>query len=80
MATSIGERTLFQPETIECLAILRGLQQCIPLSILNLIVESDCHSIVQQIQGLVESFLPLGNIIKDIQKLVSMFRSYTVQF
>lgn len=42
MAATIKEKALFQPKTIECLAILRGLQQCIPLGITHLVVESDC--------------------------------------
>lgn len=73
MATSLTKRTLFQPEMIEYLAILRGIQQCIPLGILNLVVESDCLSVVQQIQGLTKPFLPLDNIIEDIKKLMSTF-------
>lgn len=55
MAASIKEMTLFQPEIMECLAICRGLQQCIPFGISHLVVESDCLSVVQQIQ---EAYLP----------------------
>lgn len=46
MVVSIKEKALFQPETIECLTILHGLQQCITLGMSHLVVVSDCQSIV----------------------------------
>lgn len=77
MAASMREKIMFQPETTECVAIFRGIQQCIPLGIPNLVLESDYQTIVQQIQGLAEPFLPLGNIIEDIKKMLSTFQSGT---
>lgn len=79
MAASIKEMTLFQLEIIECLAICRGLQQCILLGISHLVVESDCLSVVHQIQGAEEAYLPLGNIINEIWHLMSDFQNCIVQ-
>lgn len=80
MAANMKEKVLFQPETIECWAILHGLQQCIPLGIPHLVVDSNCQSIVQQLQDTVEIYLPLGNIIKDIRQLMASFQTYIVQY
>lgn len=42
MTTSVKESDILNPETIEALAILWGLQQCIHLDLTHLIIESDC--------------------------------------
>lgn len=42
ITASMKENMILPPETAECLAILRGLQHCLSLGIIKLIVESDC--------------------------------------
>lgn len=46
LATSIKEQGIQDPETIEMLVVLRGLQTCLTLGLSNVIIESDCQFIV----------------------------------
>lgn len=62
MAMSKKERGLLQPKTIEGLAILHCLQFCLQLGITNLMVESDCQSIVAELHRHQASLSPLENI------------------
>lgn len=77
---SIKERVLQEPETVECLAILRGLQLCIHLGISCLTVESDCQHVAHQLQTFDCSFSPLGNIKPDIRRPMNHFHSCNIQF
>lgn len=73
MAATIQENQLQQPENIECLAILQGLQMCSHFGIQNLLLESDCQLIFNELQSAAPSFLSLGNIFLDIQALMTTF-------
>lgn len=58
MAASKKEMELVQPKTIECLAVLRGLQFCLQLQITNLIIELDCQTLVTELQDPVPLYPP----------------------
>lgn len=62
MVVSKKEMELVQPETIICLAILRGLQFCLQLGITNLIVELDCQTLIVELQDPRDSLSLLGNL------------------
>lgn len=51
LVASIKEKQVQEPKTIQSLAILRGLQQCLHLGITNLIIESNCQLVVSEIQS-----------------------------
>lgn len=80
MAVSKKEKALVQPETIESLAILRGLQFCLQLGISNLIVELDCQSLVAELHNHQAPLSPLGNIFQDIKDLMGRFQLCSVHF
>lgn len=74
MAALISENQLQQPESIESLAILGGLQMCSHLGIQNLILESNCQLVVNKLSGAAHSFSHLGNTFLDVQALMTPFR------
>lgn len=74
IATNIRKKGLQDPETMECLAILRGIQLCLPFGIFNLVVESDCQIVILELQKLELSHSRLGNIIQDIKLLMNRFQ------
>lgn len=80
MAITKKERGILQPEAVECLAILHGLQFCLQLGISNLLVESDCQAIANEIQGQQASLSPLGNIFQDIRELLGRFKTCSIHF
>lgn len=80
LAASLKERTIQNPKTIEAIAILKGLQLCSQLEIPNLVVESDCQSIVQMLNDPAESKSPIGNVIQEIRTLMGNFQTCTPQF
>lgn len=49
LAASIKEKGIQDPETIENLSILCGLQLCVHFGITQLLVEFDCQSAVKEI-------------------------------
>lgn len=55
MATSEKGEDVHGATTIESIAMLRGLQLCLPLGIPKLIIECDCLNVVQELQSTEES-------------------------
>ncbi|CAI9760755.1 unnamed protein product [Fraxinus pennsylvanica] len=49
MAASKREREVADPEIVEFLAVLRGLQLIMPMGIYHLVIESDCLLVVSQL-------------------------------
>lgn len=64
LVASIREQADFDPTSIECLAIYKGLQLCLNMGITNLLVESDCQVIVQVIKQPERPFAMLENIVR----------------
>ncbi|XP_041020432.1 uncharacterized protein LOC121262066 [Juglans microcarpa x Juglans regia] len=64
MAASKNELEVDEAVTIEFIVVLRGLQPCLPLGIPNLIIESDCLNVVQELQSTKDLYASAGNFIK----------------
>ncbi|KAF5471637.1 hypothetical protein F2P56_008414 [Juglans regia] len=79
MAATKKEDFVDEPATIELLAVLRGLQFFLSLGIPNLVVESDCLVVVQELQDSQESLSSNGNLIQDVKRLMQLFRNSSVQ-
>lgn len=80
MAACMKEREVRDAETIETLAILRSIQQCIHLGIRHLLIESDCQVVVNQIIMEDESLAEVGPLIHDIKEWMGKFTSCKIQF
>lgn len=80
MAASIEEKYVQNSKTIENLAIFKGLQQCVHLGISHLILEFECHMVVNEILGLEASHSLLGNLLFDIKALMATFQQCKMQF
>lgn len=74
LTASIKERNVQNLKTIKSLAILRGVQQCIHLGLLNLIIESNCQLVVKEITSPEQSHSLLGNIFCNIKALMAAFQ------
>lgn len=79
MAASIAEPHVAQLESIKALSILRGLQLCMHQGFSNLIIESDCLLVVEEILKHELSYSIFGNIFLDIKDLMSHFCNCKVQ-
>lgn len=79
MAVS-SPKILTNPKIVKLLAILWGLQLCLHQSIANLIVESDCLLVVEEITQQDLPSLAIGNIMLDIKELMSLFPHCSIQY
>ncbi|CAI9760756.1 unnamed protein product [Fraxinus pennsylvanica] len=79
MTASKRDWEVADPEMIEFLAVLRGLQLIMPMGISHLVIESDCLLVVSQLND-VESITtsPWGSIIADIRRLLFSFMDVTI--
>ncbi|XP_042942894.1 uncharacterized protein LOC122277073 [Carya illinoinensis] len=73
MAATISETEVNDPSTIELLAILRGMQMCIPLGIPKLMVESDCLMLVNELQSSQAPSSVNSNLVMEVKNLMSCF-------
>lgn len=80
LAASMKENDILDPETIENLVVMRRLQLNMHLGVTQLLIESNCQSVVKEIQGNKESSSTLGNLIHDIKELMARFQCCTIQF
>ncbi|CAI9778785.1 unnamed protein product [Fraxinus pennsylvanica] len=79
-SASKPERGSMDPMEAELLAMLTGLQICLPLSIPSLQVESDSLLVVQEVTKVQnESFSLSGNLIQEIQFLMNRFPNIDVR-
>lgn len=67
MAANLLENEVLNPETIETLVILRGLQLCAHQGIPKIIVESDCLLVIKKLEQLEASFSALGNLMHFLE-------------
>lgn len=77
---TIREEQINQPEIVECLAILRSLQLCLHLGFLNLLIESDCQLVGNELNEETPSSSYLGNLFHDIKALMANFQQYNITF
>lgn len=80
MAASIWGSDLQNSKITECLALFKGLQLCLNLEINHLIVESNYHNLVTNLQSIKESSSLLGNIIQDLNGLMTRFEVCSIHF
>ncbi|XP_042979946.1 uncharacterized protein LOC122310130 [Carya illinoinensis] len=78
MATTVFEREVYEPATIELVVVLRGLQLCFPLRIPKLAIESDYLLLVQALQTEYETFSSNGNLLKGTKALMSYFQEVCI--
>ncbi|XP_042944649.1 uncharacterized protein LOC122278535 [Carya illinoinensis] len=79
LAVCKKEPEFSDPMEVELLAILRGLQLCIPLGIGELIVETDSMLSVRALTAEGESMSPHGNLIYSILSLSKQLPKVTFQ-
>ncbi|KAF5463138.1 hypothetical protein F2P56_019077 [Juglans regia] len=79
MVASKHEEDVDGAETIESIAVLRGLQLCLPLGIPKLILECDCMNVVRELQSTEASMASAGNVINDAKMLMGRFQEVRVQ-
>ncbi|CAI9757430.1 unnamed protein product [Fraxinus pennsylvanica] len=79
-SASKPERGSMDPMEVELLAMLRGLQICLPLSIQNLQVESDSMLVVQEVTKIQDESLSIWeNLIHEIRLLLNRFPNIDVR-
>ncbi|CAI9763030.1 unnamed protein product [Fraxinus pennsylvanica] len=79
MAATKREDDVDEAATIEALAILRGLQLCIPFGIPKIVIEIDCLLLVQELQASPASLATAGYIIAEVKQLLSRFQEVQIQ-
>lgn len=79
LPTSMKESKPGDPAEIEMVAMLHGLQLCIPMSIEKLILESDSLLMVNHMNEDTKPWSLFGNIIKETRQLSTRFKSCIVQ-
>lgn len=84
LAASLTEKNVPDPKTIEVLAssmaLLRSLQLCMHQGFQNLIIESDCSPLVEEVLSQQAPNSILGNILLDIGNLMLHFLSCKLQY
>ncbi|XP_041009377.1 uncharacterized protein LOC121253432 [Juglans microcarpa x Juglans regia] len=78
-SASKKENDINDPIEIELLAILRGLQFCIPLGISHLVIESDSILMVNEVQSDSLSRSLHGNLVQQIKQVMLRFPSCSIQ-
>ncbi|XP_041015076.1 uncharacterized protein LOC121257859 [Juglans microcarpa x Juglans regia] len=79
IAASKNEDEVDEAAIIESIAILRGLQLCLPLGIPNFVIKCDCLNVVHELQSTEESFASAGNLINEPKNLMRRFQQVRVQ-
>lgn len=72
---NVGIPKFHELEAIELLAIFRALHFFLKKSIIHLIVESDCHLMVQECNGDSPPTSRMGILVEEIRKLKAHFGS-----
>ncbi|XP_042950059.1 uncharacterized protein LOC122282170 [Carya illinoinensis] len=78
-ASKMENGVIIDPMEVELLAILRGLQLCIRMGILELVIESDSLMLVEELNNTSESRLARGNLVHEVKKLIKRIPRYSVQ-
>ncbi|KAF5469163.1 hypothetical protein F2P56_013257 [Juglans regia] len=79
MAVSKSEHELHEPELVELLALLRGLQFNLHLGISKVVLESDCLLMVEALATNEDLLSSQSNLLKEVRNLLSHFEQYQVQ-
>lgn len=76
----IFEKNVDNLVVIEVLAIIRSLQLCMHHGFTNIIIESNCLLLVEEILAPAAPCSALDNIISDISNLMHYFISCSIQY
>lgn len=68
-ATRVAENAVAQPELIEAIAVLRGLQLCLNQGFTQLLIENECLLLVMEILQRDPSNSVFENIVFNIKEL-----------
>ncbi|CAI9780907.1 unnamed protein product [Fraxinus pennsylvanica] len=79
MTATKREDDVDEAATIEALALLQGLQLCIPFDIPKIVIETDCLLLVQELQASPDSLATAGYIIANVKQLLSRFQEVQIQ-
>ncbi|XP_042958008.1 uncharacterized protein LOC122293496 [Carya illinoinensis] len=79
-AASKLEDALADPMEIELIAILRGIQLCIPLGIAELQIESDALLVIEELKKDGRSSTLWSSLIHEIKTLLSSFPAWSIQY
>lgn len=79
MVANIREDNAFNPMTVEAMAVLWGLQQCMSLGISHLIIESDFHILVNSILQEEDPRSDIGNLLHHIKEWMGKFQDCRIQ-
>ncbi|XP_041016296.1 uncharacterized protein LOC121258801 [Juglans microcarpa x Juglans regia] len=79
MAVSKTEPEVSKAESVELLAMLRGLQFSSQMGLSKIILESDSLILVEALQVEGESLLVLGNLISEVKRMLHQFQEAKVQ-
>lgn len=60
--------------------MFQGLQLCADLRFSKLILESDCMLMVNELQVEAKSFSSVGNLQKEVKRLLQLFAEYKIQY
>ncbi|KAF5450764.1 hypothetical protein F2P56_031091 [Juglans regia] len=77
--TTKPEHEIIDHMEVELLAVLRGLQLCLPLGIHDLQVESDALLVVQELTKGEESMSIWGSLVLEIRNLLLRFPKVVIQ-
>ncbi|XP_042952221.1 uncharacterized protein LOC122289301 [Carya illinoinensis] len=64
---------------IKLLAMFWGLQLCANMRIANLILESDCLMMVDELQNVIDSHYPQRVLVQETKRLTQLFRDCRVK-
>ncbi|XP_042944784.1 uncharacterized protein LOC122278665 [Carya illinoinensis] len=79
-AASKPEDAIADPMEIELIAILRGIQLCIPLGIVELQIESDALLVIEELKKDGKSSTLWSSLIHEIKTLLSSFPAWSIQY
>lgn len=80
LAASVAKKNVDNPAVIEALVALHSFQLCMHNGFTNIILESDCLLLVEEVLSPAAPCSILGNIILDIRNLMQYFTSYCIQY
>ncbi|XP_042939486.1 uncharacterized protein LOC122274515 [Carya illinoinensis] len=79
LAMSKAEHELHDPESVELVAILRGLQFILQLGIRKIVLESDSLLMVEALKANQDSLSLQGNMLKEVKNMMNCFEEKKVQ-
>ncbi|XP_042950304.1 uncharacterized protein LOC122282418 [Carya illinoinensis] len=79
MALSKVEEEFLEPKNVEAMVVLRGLQFYLQSGIHNLLIESDCLHLVEEINNVAEPFIAIRTMIAEIRRLMLRFMQCKIQ-